>query len=212
MIAFAGDSFPLNYLNEKWFSLPIGDSQLVSREPLSIRWTGFVLSDGVRSRSVSIAARGAASLTVDGQKLLNLVSAREGVPVSSTISLSSGLHEIEIRYQKPARSEGPIEARLDEGRGPVVWGAPSVTPYAYAIWRIRLGALLVYPALAVHLRAAGPFVWFIVRLARASHVPAAFRPSVRRIADLPERHFYLALFFGFAVQGFLVTLQRVGRT
>jgi hypothetical protein len=109
-IDFAGDRFPLHYLNERRFEYPHGDSQLFKREPVSVRWTA-VLADEPRPVMLQVIALGRILVRVNGT--LRLDESVAGAATSRAIQiLDRGETRLEVQYVKPANVDGAVGVNL----------------------------------------------------------------------------------------------------
>ena len=124
-IAFRDDTFPAHYLNDASFNR--GDRREVT-EPMSVEWRAFATLDAARTVRITLTARGAASLAVDGAIVVRTSAPANPVPVEQAVALEAGMHELVVRYLKPADTDGLIELRAVKSDAPDGSTALAVTP------------------------------------------------------------------------------------
>ncbi|HEX6085408.1 MAG TPA: glycosyltransferase family 39 protein [Thermoanaerobaculia bacterium] len=133
-IDFAGETFPLHYLNTYGERYRAEGENRGNALPLSVDWTGYIYLESGRVVPIELAARGIATLDIDGRRV------RE-----PRVPLSAGSHALRVRYTKPPATEGAIRLSLPY----VVTPEPSARPYP--VWlrtaaRVVDGALLILGA------------------------------------------------------------------
>ena len=162
-IDFAGHSLPVSFLNDSH------DTRGTRREvalPLSIRWTGYIKPERAATRTITLTARGNATLLLDGAPLIWIAPTREPATVTKEVTFTSGYHFLTFGYAKPADTDPLIALHgfEDPGIGDMlVTPAPAETgPRHVARWAGPLAAALD----AFALGACVAFAWLLVASAR----------------------------------------------
>jgi dolichyl-phosphate-mannose-protein mannosyltransferase len=109
-IDFRDNTFPAHYLND--YAFERGDRREVT-EPMRVDWTGRAFLPSARDVHVSLAARGKASIDVDGRLVRSVESTGEPAQASAAVPLRSGAHALAVHYLKPANTDGLIAATID---------------------------------------------------------------------------------------------------
>jgi hypothetical protein len=157
-LAFRDDTFPVYFFNENTFNR--GIRREVS-EPFSVRWTGYVPA-GTTGR-ITLAARGGATLAIDGVQAIELAPARDPQSASASVTPAAGPapRRLEVTYIKPPDTDGRVELSIEDGSGGAIRGAPLVTPAPSTSGRRSWTRIA---AIAVHLAALGLFVFVVTPL------------------------------------------------
>lgn len=155
-IDFHDDYLPLYFLNEADFNR--GMRREVT-EPVACVWSGHAVVAEATSLPLSLESRGPATLSVDGQAVLDAAS---GKPASAALTLAPGDHVLTLRYLKPANTDPLL--RLS---GVSVL----VTPWNVTAWRLRAFQVAGLVARLADIGAVFTFVlglWSVRRSARWS--------------------------------------------
>lgn len=99
-IDFRDDGFPVYFLNEADFNREIRREVTM---PVTARWSGYVHPDAATALPLTLTARGAATLSVDGQPAIEVHSS--DAARTRTVMLTPGDHRLDVTYSKPAATD-----------------------------------------------------------------------------------------------------------
>jgi len=194
-VDFIDDFLPAYYLNEGHFNTGIRREVTT---PISIRWTGHIAPKQAVDRTLVLAARGGATLSVDGTPVLVVSPDRLGRSARAAVIFSPGPHELTLAYVKPADTDPLIRLTGldDDGHGGLaVTAAPATAGRRALLWPIRILATTLDAAVAAS------FVWLGILIAGAIGRPRWWQP----------RALALAMFALLAIEGANLSSSHIGR-
>lgn len=194
-VDFIDDYLPAYYLNEGHFNAGIRREVTT---PISIRWTGHVALKQAIDRTLTLTARGGATLSVDGAPVLAVSPDRLGRSARAAVIFSPGSHELTLAYVKPADTDPLIRLTGldDDGHGGLaVTAAPATAGRRALLAPIRILATTLDAAIAAS------FVWLGILIAGAIDRPRWWQP----------RTLALAMFALLAIEGAYLSSNQIGR-
>ena len=202
---FEGDTFPLYYLNEREF----GTGKLFRErtEPLSVHWTGHLVTAEAEHRTLTLAARGEATLSIDGERVLSVDSVATPASVTERVRFTSGAHTLEVDYVKPGGTEGLVELAWEVEGQRVPLGGPDVTPVPVPGLQRGLGAGLLPVAVGLDIAAFLLIAHHLALIAMAGSWRRSRAPGM-----VAERTLFLLLYTSLVIQGWVVAAWSAGRT
>lgn len=194
-VDFIDDHLPAYYLNEGHFNTGIRREVTT---PISIRWTGHIAPKQAIDRTLTVTARGGATLSVDGTPVLVVSPDRLGRSARAAVIFSPGSHELTLAYVKPADTDPLIRLTglNDDGHGGLaVTAAPATAGRRALLAPIRILATTLDAAIAA------AFVWLVVLIAGA----------IDRKRWRQPRLLALAMFAVLAIEGAYLSSNQIGR-
>jgi hypothetical protein len=182
---FQGPAFPVHFFNDaERFNLPADASPARDQLPFSVLWQGWLRVPRDGPRRFVLESAGPAHVQLDGAEVLGLETRDIAARIESGLSLSAGLHELEVRYTRPegrvpllrlswqAELDGPLEP---VGGGAVRWLASEAD----------LGLPRVLAALADVGIALAIGAWCVLGLRRLARTPQPGSLARAGVGTLP---------------------------
>lgn len=141
-IDFDQSNFELTFLNDVLrYRQQFGVTRRDFEVPFAVEWTGFVFLRHPEAVELEVASRGSLRVQIDGQPWLE-GSALDGTAPGRRVLLPAGLHEIRVRYEKPAKTEPLVRVGVREaGSGqPIVVSAEPTSLIVLRANRVVTGA------------------------------------------------------------------------
>ncbi len=205
-IEFADDYLPVHFLNDAHHNSGMRREVTI---PLSIRWTGYIKPERSATRTITLTARGAATLLLDTAALIWVGPSREPVSITKEVTFTPGYHLLTFGYVKPADTDPLIVLRgfEDPGVGDMlVTPAPADTGARH----LARSAQQVATMLDAGALAAGvAFGWLLFITARRPPAPA--RSPIGWRALVQPRPLAAAMFVLFIAQGAYKSWEHIGR-
>lgn len=133
-LSFEDTTFPVHFFNDIGFNVGV---RRESTEPFSVRWLGYV--DAVDRLTLTGQARGQVEVRID-DRLVDL-----------PVIVEPGEHQIEVRYAKPANTDGLFRLEPGDAAGATrAWRVGQVTPWPSSARQRQLARVLAVVAVLLH--------------------------------------------------------------
>jgi hypothetical protein len=203
-LAFADTTFPVHFFNDRRFDRGF---RREFTEPFAVRWTGVLNVAEPETIELRMRARGSASVSIDRRELARIDSPADAAASSFSFPVTGASHAIEVRYSKPADTEGLLELLKADSGAP--WRA-DISPTPVTSWQAKArGPLRVLSGIA-HVMAFGLVV--IVSAPLLARWNSDLRTQWRTSrADAVFRASHPAVVIGLTLQGLWKTRHLIGR-
>lgn len=158
-IDFSDTTFPVHFFNEYRFNHGFRREYT---DPFSVHWSGYVRLPEARTLALVAEAKGALRVEIDGGTVIDLASPATLGRAQADAPLQVGEHLIEVRYVKPAETEGLVRVlRADDGPTRVM--RDEVSPQSTPGWRRSIARPLVVVGWLAHAMVFVALVWWLGR-------------------------------------------------
>jgi hypothetical protein len=132
-LSFEDTTFPVHFFNDIGFNAGF---RRESTEPFSVRWRGYLETPD--PMTLSVEARGRVEVRIDDR------------PAELPATVAPGAHVIEVRYAKPANTDGLFRLGPGDAGGTRPWRLGEVTPWPASTGQRRQTRVLAVVALLLH--------------------------------------------------------------